>query len=327
MAEASRTRVILVFCVCSSAAAVYVWAKRRKIFRKHPKITKRMADNRVQRSQKKKIAQRTSNDAELRFRPIGHIQSCFPNRRGTPRQGFFTPSTRATLLLRRGLAPHALEGIHAYSHLWITFVFHANTQAQKRKQNAKGRVRLKIQPPKYDRRVGVLSTRSPHRPNPIGQTVVRLESVDLQNGLLHLSGIDFVDGTPVLDVKPYVPLYDSIPTATIPDWVCNAGNTSAVEVRWSPLARDQVNSTILSLMQFYSTKKEVVQVINEVLQQNMRSGGARSRRQRRGHNISEPSAQRFCFSFDGVDVKCVEHAQDSSGKRHITVESILASKA
>lgn len=276
------------------------------------------------------------------FKTIGFVKSCFPDRRGTPRQGFFTPSTRATLTLRRGLAPYALplthththsnlskrrlsywlnhlkeirppftryalEGIQAYTHVWVTFVFHANTVSKKvakhgKKQQGNHSRRLKIQPPKHDKRVGVLSTRSPHRPNPIGQTVVRVEAVDLPKGQLHLTGVDFVDGTPVLDIKPYVPFYDCIPEATVPRWVSSADDQRVVkvwlncfesrmslclscsigQVRWSEHAMSLMDTIILPTMHFYHSAAEVIQVISEILQQNIRSGAARSRRRGKG---------------------------------------------
>jgi len=69
------------------------------------------------------------------------------------------------------------------------------------------------------KKVGVLSTRSPHRPNPIGITLAKIEKVDKRTRSLHVTSCDLVHGTPILDIKPYVPMYDSIQNATVPTWI------------------------------------------------------------------------------------------------------------
>ena len=69
------------------------------------------------------------------------------------------------------------------------------------------------------KKVGVLSTRSPHRPNPIGITLAKVEKVDKRNRALHVSSCDLVHDTPILDIKPYVPMYDSIDKARVPSWI------------------------------------------------------------------------------------------------------------
>ena len=113
----------------------------------------------------------------------------------------------------------SLDGLEQHSHVWISFLFHTNTNtARLSGMNAAptpgkgGRPpRRKVFPAKVappalgGRRVGVFSTRSPHRPNPVGLTLVRLERVDCRRGVLHVSGLDLVNGTPVIDIKPYMP--------------------------------------------------------------------------------------------------------------------------
>jgi len=103
----------------------------------------------------------------------------------------------------------ALNPIETFSHIWVVFVFH---QAGPRAW------RPTIRPPRLDapRRVGIFASRSPHRPNPIGISAVRLDRVDYDapGGIeIHLSGVDLLDGTPVIDIKPYLPYADSIPEA------------------------------------------------------------------------------------------------------------------
>nr|XP_045602356.1 tRNA (adenine(37)-N6)-methyltransferase-like [Procambarus clarkii] len=139
------------------------------------------------------------------WKPIGHIISWFRTKNGTPRQGSVSTLSRGILKVDRSVfnnPHHALEGLHEYSHVWIFFVFDQNDE------KALGHSKTKVAPPRLNgERVGVFATRSPHRPNPLGLTLARLERV--QDDSLYLSGIDILDGTPVLDIKPYIPQYDA----------------------------------------------------------------------------------------------------------------------
>ena len=140
------------------------------------------------------------------FSPIGTIRSCFTEKFGIPRQPGLVPAARATLEV---LPPYdrdeAFRGIERFSHLWIVFVFHAIPQ---------GKWRPTVRPPRLggNRRMGVFATRSGFRPNPIGMSAVALEGLRRERGrlCLDLSGVDILDGTPVLDIKPYLPYADDI---------------------------------------------------------------------------------------------------------------------
>lgn len=140
------------------------------------------------------------------FNPIGIIHSPFKEKYGIPRQPGLVPQLRASLEL---LAPYncsqTVEGLDGYSHIWIQFVFH---------QLPLGKWRPMVRPPRLggNRRVGVFASRSPFRPNPIGLSVVKLESVEILDAtvLLTLSGVDLLDETPVLDIKPYISYVDNI---------------------------------------------------------------------------------------------------------------------
>ena len=93
---------------------------------------------------------------------------------------------------------HALEGLEEYSHMWVIYHFHKNTSHPK----------AKVAPPRLGgERVGVFATRSPHRPCPIGLSLVDIERIE--SSCISFYGTDMVDGTPVLDIKPYIPFYDS----------------------------------------------------------------------------------------------------------------------
>lgn len=139
---------------------------------------------------------------------IGRVHSCYQEKFAVPRQPGLAPSAFATLeLLPPYNQPEAVEGLEAYSHLWLTFVFHEHLG-----QGWKPRVR----PPRLggNQKIGVFATRSTFRPNGLGLSVVKLEGVDTHQGVrLHLSGIDLIDGTPVVDIKPYLPWADSLPEA------------------------------------------------------------------------------------------------------------------
>lgn len=132
------------------------------------------------------------------YTPIGYMQSCFKERNGTPRQGLLAPHSRASLQIRADCHPdQSLVGLEEYSHVWLLFDFHANTNSH---QHAK------IHPPMLDGKAsGVFATRTPHRPNPIGLTLVAIDCVDVSGGVVHFRGIDVIDGTPILDIKPFVP--------------------------------------------------------------------------------------------------------------------------
>jgi tRNA-Thr(GGU) m(6)t(6)A37 methyltransferase TsaA len=137
--------------------------------------------------------------------PIGFMRSCFKEKFAIPRQPQLAPAARGVLEL---VAPFdqgdAVQGLEQVSHVWLLFLFH---------QALEDKPRLKVRPPRLggNQSMGVFATRATHRPNGIGQSVVKLDRVEA--GRLWLSGIDLLDGTPVLDVKPYVPYADVIADA------------------------------------------------------------------------------------------------------------------
>lgn len=146
---------------------------------------------------------------EFNFPVIGIIHSCFKEKFGIPRQPGLAPLARGRLeLLPPYDDPAALEGLETCSHIWLQFVFHANSRTE---------WKPKVKPPRLggNKSLGVFATRSPVRPSPIGLSVVRLTGITrIQSQCwLELAGIDLLDGTPVLDIKPYVPYVDCVPEA------------------------------------------------------------------------------------------------------------------
>ncbi|KAK2580998.1 hypothetical protein KPH14_006051 [Odynerus spinipes] len=145
----------------------------------------------------------TSNEGDnLKLKPIGIISTGFPNKRGVPRQPGVSGKTSGKILLHNSVftnPDHALEGLQDFSHLWIIFHFHRNDSTH---------IRAKVAPPRLNGiRTGVFSTRSPHRPCPIGLSLVKILKID--NYTIYFEGVDMVDETPVLDIKPYIPQYDN----------------------------------------------------------------------------------------------------------------------
>ncbi|MCP1728160.1 tRNA-Thr(GGU) m(6)t(6)A37 methyltransferase TsaA [Natronospira proteinivora] len=140
------------------------------------------------------------------MKPIADLYSDFPEKFGIPRQSGQAPAARAQVVLRPAFArSEAVRGLDECSHIWLLFHCHQSEGW-----------RPTVRPPRLggNRRLGVFATRSPFRPNPIGLSVVRLDGVEIDRGVrLLVSGVDIVDGTPILDIKPYLPWADSLPDA------------------------------------------------------------------------------------------------------------------
>lgn len=143
------------------------------------------------------------------FSAIGEVRSCFKEKFGIPRQPGLAPSVRADILIYPEFArPEAFAGLEQCSHIWLQFVFHATDSEW----------RPKVRPPRLggNKTLGVFASRSPNRPNPIGLSVVSYLGVDNseEGFLIKIGGADLLDGTPILDIKPYVPYVDVVPDAT-----------------------------------------------------------------------------------------------------------------
>ena len=186
-------------------------------------------------------------------RPVGILRSCFKEKFAIPRQPQLAPAARGVLEL---LPPFddgaAVAGLEQVSHIWLLFLFH---------QALEDSPRLKVRPPRLggNRALGVFATRATHRPNGIGQSVVKLERVEA--GRLHLSGIDLLDGTPVLDIKPYVPYADRVPEAR--NAIADAA-PPAIAVDWEGTALEQARAQALRL------DEPVIELIEQCLAQDPR---------------------------------------------------------
>lgn len=242
-AQQSLLPVLLGAATCSTLAVGYWWhcrsmqllSKQLKERRGEERTGRIRAEVKLRTLSKEKTALalqiKTSSGDEssspqeqqnaMVLKCIGTVVSPYTKRMGTPRQGLLVPSSRAFIELN--LQTEALDGIESYSHVWIIFGFHANTNAFHKK--------TKVRPPRAtgNQKVGQLATRSPHRPNPIGLSLVKMERLDKKQKRLHISALDLVNGTPVYDIKPCVPWdipgYDASHNHTaashlrVPDWV------------------------------------------------------------------------------------------------------------
>jgi tRNA-Thr(GGU) m(6)t(6)A37 methyltransferase TsaA len=147
---------------------------------------------------------------ETTIKIIAHIQSDFPTKFGIPRQSGLVESLKARIVFEPEYRnADALRGMEEYSHLWLIWEF---SEAKRESWSPT------VRPPRLggNKRMGVFATRSPYRPNPIGLSCVKLESVDYttENGpVIIVSGADLLDGTPIYDIKPYLPFVDSQPEA------------------------------------------------------------------------------------------------------------------
>jgi len=159
--------------------------------------------------------------------PIAHIHTCYGEKFGIPRQSGLVDEAWGELVFDSAFrTPDAIRGLDGFSHLWLLFDFH---------QAIRSDWKPTVRPPRLGgkERVGVFASRSPFRPNPIGLSVVRLDSIDFnhpEGPVLHLRGVDLVDGTPVLDIKPYIPYADALPDA-IAGFAPDA--PQQLDVRWT----------------------------------------------------------------------------------------------
>ncbi len=169
---------------------------------------------------------------EFTFHAVGVVRSPYKEKFGIPRQPALAPAARLSIELTPPYNhPDSVRGLEAFSHIWVSFVFHETAD--------RGWQPL-VRPPRLggNAKVGVFASRTTHRPNPIGLSLVRLDEVDTRHGVvLRISGADLLDGTPVLDIKPYIPFVESRPEA-VGGFV--DGPPPLLTVVWREAARQQL---------------------------------------------------------------------------------------
>jgi len=145
----------------------------------------------------------------MTINPIARIHSDYKSKFGIPRQSGLVPDSVAVIEFEPEYRnADALRGLDGFSHIWLIWGFSENVNAEKSPT---------VRPPRLggNERVGVFASRSPFRPNNLGLSAVKIIRIDSENGgpLIYISGADLLDGTPIYDIKPYVPYADSIPGA------------------------------------------------------------------------------------------------------------------
>lgn len=163
----------------------------------------------------------------MHIEPIGYFHSSFQSKYDAPRQSGLAPNSQGMIQLDAHCQfEQALEDLAGFDRIWVVFHFHLN-------QNWKPKVR----PPRSHCKRGVFATRSPHRPNFIGLSCLELKSI---SGLmLFVANHDLIDGTPILDIKPYLNETDAIQSQR-QGWIDELKHQKPFTLHWSPLAREQV---------------------------------------------------------------------------------------
>ena len=164
---------------------------------------------------------------------IGVIHSCYKGKFGVPRQPGLVPLAGGVIELSEEYAEAAaVRGLAQFSHIWVIFLFHQTLSVPWKPT---------VRPPRLggNQRMGVFASRSPFRPNHLGLSVVALQRVETSQGrvCLHVNGLDVVDGTPVVDIKPYLPYVDAIPEAV--GGYADQSPDEVLRVEFSPLAQQQ----------------------------------------------------------------------------------------
>lgn len=240
------------------------------------------------------------------FPAIGIVHSCFKEKFGIPRQPGLAPLAEAEIEIFPpyddvtafdGLMADA-DGQQGTTHLWVQFVFHANKREE---------WKAKVKPPRLggNKSLGVFATRSPTRPAPIGLSVVRLRGVVQRDGKLfvQISGVDLLEGTPVLDIKPYIPYVDC---------VLAAENSFAPEPP-APIAVDIPADLMAFCIHYWkNTGTDLAGLITQVLQQDPRP------------QYQQPDADRtYGMKLLDLDVRW-QYRCDEQGNYHIQLTQLLS---
>ena len=209
--------------------------------------------------------------------PIARIHTDLPQKFGIPRNSFLAPHLQGRIFFEPEFASNAaVEGLDSFSHLWLLWRFENGTPGGTAKDiavDAKTQDRSgtnakwskTVRPPRLGgaERVGVFATRSPFRPNPIGMSLVELKGIRCQKDqvILELGSLDLVDGTPVVDIKPYLPFAEALPDASAS--YAQQAPLAGMNVSFTP----EIDAQLLTLEKRYPHIKAF---IREVLAQDPR---------------------------------------------------------
>ncbi|GAB5034596.1 Hypothetical protein NocV09_02000460 [Nannochloropsis oceanica] len=282
--------------------------KKEQELRKMERTGRTKAERRLRLELKALI--RGQTDGGVNLKPVARMQSPFKGRCGTPRQGLLAPNAKGQIKLEPGVCRTSLDQLDKFTHLWVIFLFDQNTNWTDAlcSDSQRFTYTAKIAPPRlFGKRVGVFSTRSPHRPNPIGLSVVAIDSVDEEGGIIHVSGVDLTDGTPILDLKPYIP-YDLVLDHQVPSWVM-ADDVPAWQLRIAPEAEIALSELAMERNSpFYSTYEDLVALLRDVLLQDVRSihkGRGTTVKAGNGTKSGNEAPESFTCNIDDIAIEFV----------------------
>ena len=212
----------------------------------------------------------------MEVNPIAHIETDFPSKFGVPRQSGLVKGLKGRIVFEEEYRdPEALRGLEGFSHIWLLWDF-----SEARRDNESWRPT--VRPPRLggNRRMGVFATRSPFRPNNIGLSSVRIIGIDLHTSkgpVIEVEGADLMDGTPIFDIKPYLPFTDSHPDAL-------AGFTEETSA-------NQISSVHFSQELLSAFDEEHIEALREVLLSDPRP------------HYHDDSERIYAMEFAGREVK------------------------
>lgn len=184
----------------------------------------------------------------LTLKTIGHIENLFTEKFGIPRQSGLVGVLSRIVLADEFRNPDVYRGLEDYSHVWLIWEFSANKEVP---------FSPTVRPPRLggNIRMGVFATRSPYRPNKMGLSCVKIEKIERHTPdgpILWVSGADLMNGTPILDIKPYLPHSDSIP---------NAKGGFSTQVAWQTLQVEIPEHLLAAIPQ--EQRESIIQLLSQ----------------------------------------------------------------
>jgi len=222
---------------------------------------------------------------------IAKIETVFDEKFGVPRQPGLIPEASGIMRFKASEDyKQAFHGLEQCSHIWLMTWFH---------QVDINMVKPRVRPPRLggDKSLGVFATRSPFRPNPIALSLVELEKISIGPEIIEIKvkGVDLVSGTPVLDIKPYLPYCESIPEAKV-DWLELEPEWRKLHVTWSPKAEQDFNELNID--------SETKLLVDKVLEQDPRPAYKKSKMDEQFYGIKLKGINiRFSIETDKITVK------------------------
>jgi tRNA (adenine37-N6)-methyltransferase len=235
----------------------------------------------AEQSLRENLLQKQEKDGYI-YHSIGTLRSCYPTRNGTPRQPQLVPSGRATIKLSKHIPSSSLNSLDQFSHCWILFVFNGNTNMHQQTSTNKSKTTIKgkVKPPQLNgKKVGLYSTRTPHRPNNIGLSVAKIVNVNENTKEVYLNGIDIIDGTTILDIKPYLP-FDIVDMnkLNVPKWVDDNDIFKALPVEIVNSGDNDIRNKLVNYVKYNKSvwwkpneSEDFINTIKEILALDIRS--------------------------------------------------------